>query len=77
MNRTGEALRLDLLNALGNPEVAECPECKTLSKPEKTWQMAGRPSKAGERIQLTIALYKCKNCGKTFRKAIKKEKIEA
>jgi hypothetical protein len=77
MNRRGEALRLELLNALGNPEVAECPECETLSKPEKTWQMAGRPSKAGERIQLTIALYKCENCGKTFRKAIKKEKIEA
>lgn len=77
MTSTGEALRLELLNALGNPEVAECPECETLSKPEKTWQMAGRPSKAGERIQLTIALYKCENCGKTFRKAIKKEKIEA
>lgn len=77
MTSTGETLRLELLNALGNPEVAECPECETLSKPEKTWQMAGRPSKAGERIQLTIALYKCENCGKTFRKAIKKEKIEA
>jgi hypothetical protein len=77
MTSTGETLRLELLNALGNPEVAECPECGTLSKPEKTWQMAGRPSKAGERIQLTIALYKCENCGKTFRKAIKKEKIEA
>jgi hypothetical protein len=77
MSSSGEALRLELLNALGNPEVAECPECGTLSKPEKTWQMAGRPSNAGERIQLTIALYKCLNCGKTFRKAIKKEKIEA
>lgn len=77
MTSTGETLRLELLNALGNPEVAECPECETLSKPEKTWQMAGRPSKTGERIQLTIALYKCENCGKTFRKAIKKEKIEA
>jgi hypothetical protein len=77
MTSTGEALRLELLNALGNPEVAECPECETLSKPEKTWQMTGRPSKTGERIQLTIALYKCGNCGKTFRKAIKKEKIEA
>jgi hypothetical protein len=74
---TGEALRLELLNALGNPEVAECPECETLSKPVKTWQMAGRPSKSGERLQLTIALYKCKNCDKTFRKVIKKEKIKA
>jgi hypothetical protein len=74
---TGEALRLALLNALGNPEVAECPECETLSKPVKTWQMAGRPSKAGERLQLTIALYKCGNCGKTFRNVVKKEKIKA
>ncbi|UCC58874.1 MAG: GIY-YIG nuclease family protein [Candidatus Bathyarchaeum sp.] len=74
---TGEDLRLALLNALGNPEVAECPECETLSKPVKTWQMAGRPSKAGERLQLTIALYKCENCGKTYRNVIKKEKIKA
>jgi hypothetical protein len=74
---TGENLRLALLNALGNPEVAECPECRTLSKPEKTWKMAGRPSKSGDRLQLTIALYKCGNCDKTFRKVIKKEKIKA
>jgi hypothetical protein len=74
---TGEDLRLVLLNALGNPEVAECPECGTLSKPKKTWQMAGRPSKSGERIQLTIALYKCGKCGNSFRNVIKKEKIQA
>jgi len=77
MTSTGEALRLELLNALGNPEVSECPECETLAAPEKTWQMAGRPSKTGERLQLTIALYKCGNCGKTFRQVIKKEKIKA
>jgi hypothetical protein len=77
MCSNGEALRLELLNALGNPEVAECPECETLSKPVKTWQMAGRPSKSGERLQLTIALYKCENCDKTFRNVIKKEKIKA
>jgi hypothetical protein len=73
---TGEELRLALLNALGNPEVAECPECGVLSKPEKTWKMAGRPSKSGERLQLTIALYRC-GCGHTFRNVIKKEKIKA
>jgi hypothetical protein len=77
MNNTGEDLRLELLNALGNPEVAECPECGTMSQPVKTWQMAGRPDKNGERLQLTIALYKCGNCGKSFRNAIKKEKIKA
>jgi len=77
MSSTGEALRLELLNALGNPEVAECPECESLSTPVKTWQMAGRPSKSGERLQLTIALYKCGSCDKTFRNVIKKEKIKA
>lgn len=77
MSSTGEALKLELLNALGNPEVANCPDCKTLLAPAKTWQMAGRPSKSGERLQLTIALYKCDDCGKTFRKVIKKEKITA
>ena len=77
INSTGEGLRLELLNALGNPEVAECPKCETLSKPTKTWQMAGRPSKSGERLQLTIALYKCQSCDKTFRKVVKKEKIKA
>lgn len=73
----GETLRLELLNALGNPEVAECPDCETLSKPTKTWQMTGRPTKAGERLRLTIALYKCQSCDNNFRKAIKKEKIKA
>jgi hypothetical protein len=77
MSSAGEDLRLELLKALGNPEVAECPECETLSKPAKTWQMAGRPSKAGKRLQLTIGLYNCEKCGKTFRKVIKKEKIKA
>ncbi len=77
MSSNGEELRLELLNALGNPEVAECPECKALSTPVKTWQMAGRPSKSGERLQLTIALYKCADCEKTFRQVIKKEKIKA
>ena len=38
--------------------------------------MAGKPSKTGERLQLTIGFYKCKNCEKTFRKIMKKEKIK-
>jgi len=75
MRSTGEALRLELLNALGNPEVAECPECGALYRPDKTWQMAGRPSRSGERLQLTIGLYRCESCGKTFRKVVRKEKI--
>ena len=74
---TGEGLRKELLNAIHNPEIAECPECGTQTGPVKTWKMAGRPSKTGERLQLTIGLYKCKNCKKTFRKVVKKEKIKS
>jgi len=73
---TGETLRAELLNALGNPDVAECPECQCLTTLTKSWQMTGRPSKSGERLKLTIGLYKCSDCGKTFRKALKKEKVK-
>ena len=73
---TGEDLRRELLNALRNPEIVECPECGTQTNPVKTWKMAGRPSKTGVRLQLTIGLYKCNNCKKTFRKVVKKEKIK-
>jgi len=72
----GEDLRRELLNAIHNPEIAECPKCGTQTNPVKTWKMAGRPSKTGERLQLTIGFYKCNNCKKTFRKVIKKEKIK-
>jgi hypothetical protein len=73
---TGEDLRKELLNALRNPEIAECPQCGIQTSPLKTWKMAGRPSKTGEKLQLTIAFYKCNNCKKTFRKVVKKEKIK-
>ena len=72
---TGEDLRKELLNAIRNPEIAECPKCGAEAEPVKTWKMAGRPSRTGEKLQLTIGFYKCDNCKKTFRKAIKKEKI--
>ena len=73
----GEDLRRELLNARNNPEIAECPQCGTRTGPVKTWKMAGRPSKTGERLQLTIGFYKCNNCKKSFRNVIKKEKIKA
>ena len=76
IHNTGENLRIALLNSLRNPEIAECPKCGTQTGPVKTWKMAGRPSKAGERLQLTIGFYKCNNCKKTFRKVVKKEKIK-
>jgi hypothetical protein len=76
IRKTGESLRRGLLKALSGPHIAECPECGAKTNPVKTWKMAGRPSNTGERLQLTIALYKCSNCQKTFRKAIKKERIK-
>jgi len=73
----GEDLRRELFNARNNPEIAECPQCGTQNGPVKTWKMAGRPSKTGERLQLTIGFYRCNNCKKTFRNVIKKEKIKS
>ena len=72
---TGEELRRELLNTL-RPETVECPKCGTQTNPLKTWKMAGKPSKTGERLEITIGFYKCNNCRKTFRKVIKKEKIK-
>jgi uncharacterized protein (UPF0212 family) len=78
IDKTGEDLRKELLNSLnGTEEEAACPGCGIETSPVKTWKMAGRPSKAGERLQLTIGYYKCPQCNKTFRNVIAKEKIKA
>lgn len=77
ISSTGEELRKDLLRSLNNQEETECPECGIETSPVKTWKMAGRPSKTGERLQLTIGYYKCPKCNKTFRKVIAKDKIRA
>lgn len=77
IDRTGEDLRKELLNSFGSPEKAACPRCGIETSPVKTWKMAGRPSKTGERLQLTIGHYKCSECDKTFRKVLAKEKIKA
>ena len=53
---------------------AECPDCKELFEPKKTWKMAGRPDKNGKRLQLHIGFYKCSKDG-TFRKVLDKRKI--
>jgi hypothetical protein len=37
--------------------------------------MISKPSKSGEMLKLTIGLYKCNKCGKSFRSAEDKEKI--
>ncbi len=56
--------------------MAKCPKCGTnVSRPRKTWKMAGRPDRKGKRMQLTIGLYDCPKCKKTFRKVEDKKKI--
>lgn len=54
--------------------MAKCPKCKKeVSKPKKTWKMAGRKDKSGKRTELTIGLFEC--CGKSFRSVLNKRKI--
>jgi len=36
--------------------------------------MVGRPSKTGERFKLTLGLFTCPKCEKTFRKVVGKER---
>jgi hypothetical protein len=56
--------------------MAKCPKCVTdTSKPKKTWKMAGRPDKAGKRMQLEIGLYECPKCSHVFREVLSKKKI--
>ncbi len=76
INKTGDDLKRELLKLFGNSKKATCPKCQTEINPVKTWKMAGRPSKTGEKLQLTIGHYKCPKCNKTFRRAIAKEKIK-
>jgi hypothetical protein len=58
-------------------KMAKCPKCGTdVAKPKKTWKMAGRPDKAGKRMQLEIGLYECPTkCGHVFREVLSKKKI--
>jgi hypothetical protein len=49
--------------------MGKCKKRGTLvSLPKKKWTMAGRPSKAGKRIQLEIGLFECPECKKPFEK---------
>ncbi len=60
----------------GGKIMAKCPKCGTdVSKPKKTWKMAGRPDKQGKRMQLEIALYECPKCHASFREVLSKKKI--
>jgi len=56
---------------------ARCPKCGAeVIRPEKTWKMAGRPNKKGERLQLQIGLYRCPKHG-AFRTVLEKQKIQS
>jgi hypothetical protein len=56
--------------------MAKCPKCGTeVSKPKKTWKLAGRPDKQGKRMQLEIALYDCPKGHGAFREVLSKKKI--
>jgi len=58
--------------------MAKYPKCGTeVANPIKTWSMTGKPSKAGERLKLTIALHECSNCKAKFRVVLGKEKVKA
>lgn len=76
---TGEGLRRRLIEIVSHPEaavLASCPQCRTETRPKKIWSMAGRPSRTGQRLKLTIGYYRCSECGKSFRKVIAKEKVK-
>ncbi len=60
----------------GKNKMAKCPKCGTeSSKPKKAWKMAGRPDKAGKRMQLEIGLFECPKDHSTFREVLSKKKI--
>jgi uncharacterized protein (UPF0212 family) len=61
---------------IGGNVMAKCPKCGTnVAAPKKKWTMAGRPDKAGKRIQLEIGLFDCPKCKKPFREVLSKKKI--
>ncbi len=77
IDKNGEHLRRELLNALNGSGREACPKCGAETSLVKAWKMAGRPSKTGQRLQLTIGYYKCSKCNKAFRRVLAKEKIAA
>jgi predicted RNA-binding Zn-ribbon protein involved in translation (DUF1610 family) len=80
----GEELRKRLIETvaerIAGPKEAKvlvrCPGCGGEANPIKTWTMTGKPSKAGERIQLTLGNFECPKCDKKFRHIIEKKRIK-
>ena len=57
-------------------EMVKCKNCGAeVDKTRKSWKMAGRPDKAGKKTQLTIGLFDCPSCGKSFKVVLNKQKI--
>lgn len=55
--------------------LSKCPKCgMAITEPRKTWRMAGRPNRKGERTQLHIGLFSCPKHG-VFRVVLDKKKI--
>ena len=75
IEKTGADLKEALLKALYDLRKAACPRCGIETIPIKIWNMAGRPNKVGNRLQLTIGHYKCLKCNTTFRRTLAKTKI--
>jgi transcription elongation factor Elf1 len=60
----------------GGRVMAKCKNCGAeVATPRKTWKMAGRPDKSGKKTQLTIGLFDCPSCNKSFKVVLNKQKI--
>jgi hypothetical protein len=61
---------------IGGKGMVKCKHCGVEGARErKRWKMAGRPDKTGKRTELTIGLFDCLNCNKTFKVVLNKQKI--
>jgi Zn finger protein HypA/HybF involved in hydrogenase expression len=57
-------------------KMVKCKNCGAeVASPRKSWKMAGRPDKAGKKTQLTIGLFDCPSCNKSFKVVLNKQKI--
>lgn len=63
---------LNMITKNGGTCMAKCPKCgREVANPRKSWKMAGRPDKAGKKVELTIGLFDCPQHG-AFRKVLAK-----
>jgi endogenous inhibitor of DNA gyrase (YacG/DUF329 family) len=60
----------------GGIRMVKCKNCGAeVANARKSWKMAGRPDKTGKRTELTIGLFDCPSCGKSFKVVLDKKKI--